>query len=88
MVLCIKRGYVVTQFDKFIERIRARPPEADFRDVCKLLEAFRWTLDREKSSHVVFTKPGERSIIDPQVKGRKVKKPYLNMICERLGLDD
>jgi predicted RNA binding protein YcfA (HicA-like mRNA interferase family) len=78
----------VTQHDKLIECIRARPPEADFNDVRRLLEAFGWTLSRQKGSHMHFTKPGERTITIPRLHGRKVKRVYLAQIIERLGLDD
>lgn len=78
----------MTQRDKLIERIRARPPEADFSDVRNLLEMFGWTQDRQKGSHVSFVKPGEPPIVVSLVRGRRVRRVYLNMICERLGLDD
>jgi predicted RNA binding protein YcfA (HicA-like mRNA interferase family) len=66
----------------------ARPPEADFGDICRLLEMFGWTLARQKGSHRHFTKPGERTITVPLVDGRKVKRAYLSQIIDRLGLDD
>ncbi len=78
----------MTQREKLIERIRARPPEAEFEDVRLLLEAFGWTLRRERGSHVTFKKTGQRSITVSKVGGRKVKRVYLDQICERLGLDD
>ncbi|MBI4310786.1 MAG: type II toxin-antitoxin system HicA family toxin [Chloroflexi bacterium] len=78
----------MSDLDKLIERIRSRPPVADFEDVRKLLEAFGWVLNREKGSHAMFTKEGERTISVPKVHGRKVKRVYLDMICEILGLDD
>ena len=78
----------MTRRDKLIERIRARPPEADFNDVRRLLEAFGWVLDREKGSHAMFTKPGERTITVPRIGGRRVKRTYLDIIIDRLGLDD
>ncbi|MBI2171923.1 MAG: type II toxin-antitoxin system HicA family toxin [Chloroflexi bacterium] len=73
--------------DKLIERIKARPPEADFSDVRQLLEGFGWALAREKGSHAMFTKEGQRTIAVPKVGGRKVKRTYLNQICEILGLE-
>lgn len=73
---------------KLIERIRARPSEATFRDVERVLEMFGWEQSRQRGSHVVFTKPGEGIITVPIVGGRKVKRRYLDMICERLGLDE
>ncbi len=78
----------MTQLEKLIARIRARPPEADFDDVRSLLEYHGWNLDRERGSHVHFVKLGERTLSVPKVGGRKVKRVYLDQICERLGLDD
>lgn len=74
--------------DKLIARIRRRPAEADFGDVQALLRAFGWTLDRETGSHVIFVKPGEFPISVPKQHGRKVKRHYLDELCERLGLDE
>ncbi|HEU5423934.1 MAG TPA: type II toxin-antitoxin system HicA family toxin [Nitrolancea sp.] len=74
--------------DKLIARILARPPQADFDDVRAVLEEFGWVLARERGSHCTFAKPGEYPIIVPKVGGRKVKRVYLDMICDRLGLDD
>ena len=78
----------MTRLDKLIERIKARPPEADFGDVVRLLEAFGYERKRQEGSHVSFKKTGERTITVPLAKGRKVKRAYLDLICERLGLDD
>jgi predicted RNA binding protein YcfA (HicA-like mRNA interferase family) len=77
----------MSQLDKLIERIRRRPPEADFGDVRRLLEALGWTLAREQGSHAVFTKPGEWPLVIPRVSGRRVKRVYLDLLCERLGLE-
>jgi predicted RNA binding protein YcfA (HicA-like mRNA interferase family) len=74
--------------EKLIARIRARPPEADFDDVRCLLEYFGWSLDRVRGSHTMFVKEDEDPIVVPKRGGRKVERFYLNMICERLGLDD
>ena len=78
----------MTRLEKLIERIRARPPEADFGNVQRLLEAFGYELKRQEGSHVAFKKPGERTITMPLVSGRRVKRVYLDQICELLGLDD
>ena len=74
--------------DKLIEKIRRRPSEADFSDVCRLLELFDWKLDRQRGSHVMFVKAGERTITVPKSSHDKVKRTYLDQICEQLGLDD
>lgn len=76
------------QLEKLIDRIRARPPEADFDDVRALLEAFGYTLKGGKGSHNAFRKPGHRTIIVPTVSGRKVKRTYLDQVCELLGLEE
>lgn len=78
----------MTQIDKLVEKICARPPSARFSDVHALLSAFGWELAREKGSHVTFVKSDERSIVVPKDGGRMVKRVYLDGICERLGLDD
>jgi predicted RNA binding protein YcfA (HicA-like mRNA interferase family) len=74
--------------EKLIEKIRARPAEADFGDVRRLLESFGWSERPGKGSHTVFKKPGYRSITIPTVSGRKVKRVYLDQICRILELDD
>ena len=78
----------MTRLEKLVERIKARPPEADFGDVVRLLEAFGYEQKRQEGSHTSVKKRGERTIIVPTVKGRRVKRVYLDLICERLGLDD
>ncbi|MBA3947547.1 MAG: type II toxin-antitoxin system HicA family toxin [Herpetosiphonaceae bacterium] len=78
----------MTRRDKLVARIRARPPEADFTDVSALLEEFGWILDRERGSHTIFIKSGEFPITIPKHGGRKVKRIYLDKICELLKLDD
>ena len=78
----------MTRREKLIERIRARPLEADFDDVERLLATFGYERKRQEGSHIAFKKPGARTIIVPLVKGRKVKQHYLDQICEILGLDD
>jgi predicted RNA binding protein YcfA (HicA-like mRNA interferase family) len=78
----------MTQRDKLIERIRKRPPAAAFDDVDQLLRQFGWTKARERGSHVSYTKQGELPIVLAKWGGTKVKRVYLDKICERLELDD
>ena len=78
----------MTQLDKLIERIRARPPEASFSDVRRLLETYGWVLKRQTGSHAQFTKPGEGTQSVPLVSGRSVKRYILDQIIDRLGLDE
>ncbi len=74
--------------EKLIAPIRARPPKADFSDVRAALEYFGRVLDRESGSHATFTKRGEFPVTIPKVGGKKVKRAYLTLLCERLGLED
>ncbi|MEX0683933.1 MAG: type II toxin-antitoxin system HicA family toxin [Dehalococcoidia bacterium] len=78
----------MTRLEKLIDRIKARPAEAEFADVEKLLEAFGYERKRQEGSHVSFKKAGARTIVVPLVSGRKVKRVYLDKLCELLGLDD
>ena len=73
---------------KLIEKIRARPVEAEYSDVERLMKDFGWTLDRTKGSHAIFTKPGWYPMSVPTKHARKVKRIYLDKICELLELDD
>ena len=76
----------MTQRDKLVARIKARPPRARYSDVRALLEAFGWSVDRQDGSHVTFVKDGERSLTIALVKGRSVKAVYLAKICDQLGI--
>ena len=78
----------MTRRERLIAKIRARPAEADVRDVIVILEALGWKLDRQSGSHMVFIKDGEQLLSIPLVSGRRVKRIYLDQICRRLGLDE
>jgi predicted RNA binding protein YcfA (HicA-like mRNA interferase family) len=78
----------VTRRDKLIARIRARPPEADFNDVRAVLEAFGYHDRGGKGSHHVFVKEGSPPVTVPTVGGRRVKRHYLDKLCELLELDE
>ncbi len=78
----------MTQLEKLEGQIRARPPQARFSDVQRLLEAYGWRVGRVRGSHVSFVKDGERMLPIPKNGGRWVNRVYLIEICERLGLDD
>jgi len=78
----------MTQLEKLIRRLTARPPDARFEDVRRVLEAHGWSLARQSGSHCTFSKPGEPPVVIPLVAGRSVKRPYLDRICDLLGLDD
>ncbi|MFN8558499.1 MAG: type II toxin-antitoxin system HicA family toxin [Dehalococcoidia bacterium] len=78
----------MTQLDKLISRVRARPAEANYTDVHRLLDGFGWTLANERGSHLTYRKQGERPLVVIKSGGRKVKRIYLDRICDRLGLDE
>ena len=78
----------MSQRTKLIERLRARPTQAAFSDVKKVLEWFGYTEAGRDGSHVRFAKPGERSLIVTVVGGRWVKRYKVDEVCERLGLDE
>jgi predicted RNA binding protein YcfA (HicA-like mRNA interferase family) len=78
----------VTRRDKLIAKLRRRPPEVDFDDVRSILIEFGWTEARVESSHHSFTKPGEAEIFPVPVHRNRVKRHYVDRLCEFLGLDD
>ena len=79
----------MTQIEKLKAKLRARPTEAKFADVRKLLELNGWTMKaQDGTSHVIFKKPGARSLTIPLNAGTKVKGIYLDKFAEQIGLDD
>jgi predicted RNA binding protein YcfA (HicA-like mRNA interferase family) len=79
----------MSKLEKIIEEFLGKPTEASFRDVSKVLEACGYEERHSGSgSHRVFTKPGHFPIIVPTIKGRHVKGTYIQMIVERLGLEE
>ena len=79
----------MTKREKRIARIRARPVEADVEDVQWILEEFGWIRRGEEgSSHLVFEKDGEYPMSIPVKGGQRVKRRYIEMVCNRLNLDD
>ena len=66
--------------DRIVAKLRRYPPEAEFREVRQVLEAYGWRLDRQSGSHVVFDKPGRLPVGIPLVSGRRVKRPYIRQI--------
>jgi antitoxin HicB len=54
----------------------------------RVLQEYGWTYDRMRGSHAAFTKAGERTLIIPTVSGRHVKRPYVVLVLERLGLQE
>ena len=78
----------MSRLGRLIERIRRRPAEADYSDVRRLLHGCGWQEDRQQGSHGTFVKAGELPIVIPLVGGRKVKRVYLDQVCDALRLDD
>lgn len=79
----------LSQIDKLVAKLKARPPEASFADVEAVLAAYGWEKRRTKGSHHTYRKPGEAELLTiPTVGGRTVKRTYLDKVCEMLGLDD
>lgn len=77
----------MTKYDKLVDHIRRRPSSAKFRDVQSLLESHGWMHASTKGSHARFKKPGYRSWTVPVHNG-KVKRHYVDDLCELLGLDN
>ena len=46
-------------------------------DMCRLVEANGWLLQRIKGSHHIYSKPGERKILSIPVHGNQNLKPGL-----------
>lgn len=75
--------------DKLVAMIVARPPEASYNDVERLLLEFGWSKKPDPGgSHHKFSKHGEGILIIPKKSGKTVKRTYLNQICTKLRLDD
>lgn len=77
----------MAQRDKLIARMKARPVEADFADVEKILELFGWARVRQKGSHFSYGAKGVAEIFTVPVHNGKVKQGYIKKLCTLLGLD-
>lgn len=74
---------------KLRAKILARPPEADFQDVCAIFTEYGWSLRSTEGSHHIFVSPDKKQVFSvPTVSGRKVKRHYLDRICQILGLEE
>jgi predicted RNA binding protein YcfA (HicA-like mRNA interferase family) len=79
----------MNQLDKLVEKFLRRPPEVLFEDVAKVLKAFGYEERPPRGgSHRFFAKPGRRGKTIPTVKGRYVKRRYVSMIIDNLGLEE
>ena len=79
----------MSQIEKLVAKLKARPPEASVGDVKKVLEAYGWELRSQNSSHMSYRKPGDPFLLTiATVSGKRVKTTYIDKVCEHLGLDD
>ena len=78
----------MTQREKLIAKMRARPVQADFTDVESILELFGWERKRQKGSHCSYGKAGVAEIFTVPVHDGKVKQVYVKKLCALLGLDE
>lgn len=74
--------------EKLIERLRRRPPEAEFADIERLLEDSGFRRVNSDGSHFVYRDGAGRQATVPTVKGHKVKRAYVARVLEILGLDE
>jgi predicted RNA binding protein YcfA (HicA-like mRNA interferase family) len=74
--------------EKLIERLLRKPVDMRFEEVRVILEYHGYTLDRknQKGSHFVFFM-GDQILTIP-VHNKVVKRTYLQMIIEILGLEE
>ena len=79
----------MSQIEKLIESFLRKPPEVSFANVANLLEAFGYEERHSGSgSHRVFIKLGCNPITVPTISGRRVKKKYIELLIEILGLEE
>jgi len=78
----------VGRLEKLVDAFLRRPSEVSFQDVQNLMEAFGWELVQK--THPTFRKRGEWPITVPlKSPGRKkVAKVYVEMIIDRLNLEE
>jgi predicted RNA binding protein YcfA (HicA-like mRNA interferase family) len=74
--------------EKLVERLLRKPVNMRFEEVAAILEHYGFTLDKknQKGSHFVYFK-GDKLITIP-VHNHMVKKTYLLLVIEMLGLED
>ena len=79
----------MTQLDKLVEKFLKEPPEVSFAEVTTVLEAFGYE-ERHSGggSHRAFVKVGYPPVVVPTIKGRRVKRVYVQMIIENLHLEE
>jgi len=78
----------MSQLEKLVSKFLREPSEVRFEEVKKLLKAFSYRQHSKRGSHFTFVKLGARPITVPTVKGRRVKKYYVQRINEILELEE
>ena len=74
--------------EKLLEKLRRKPPEADFGDIHRLLEGAGFRRAGTDGSHSVYRNAAGRQVTVITVGGRKVKKVYIVRVLQFLGLDE
>ena len=72
--------------EKLLEKLRRKPPEADFGDIHRLFERFGFHRAGTDGSHSVYRDASGRQVTVITVKERKVKRPYIVRVLELLGI--
>jgi predicted RNA binding protein YcfA (HicA-like mRNA interferase family) len=79
----------MSKVEKLIDLFLRKPTEVTFEDVVKIVEAFGYEEKPSGSgSHRVFIKKQNYPIVVPIHKGKMVKRVYIQMIIDRLGLEE
>ena len=91
MIYSIKYSTTILRMskrEKLVERFLRKPVDMRFDEVKVILEHFGFTLDKknQKGSHFVFFK-GDLQMTVP-VHNHVVKRTYLQIMIEMLGLED
>jgi hypothetical protein len=74
----------MTNLEKLVERLRARPVAMRADEIATILEAYEWSRRSEKgASHQIWTKPGKPRL-DYAVEHRMVNRTYLARIAKAL----
>ena len=78
----------MARYDKVVDRLKRRPPEADFENVRRLLEAHGWQMRRGGKHTALFTKGGRLPLTIPTVRGKTVKRYIIDQVLTALDLND
>ncbi len=78
----------MTQLEKAIARLQARPPEARAEDVRRVLAAYGFSEVRQRGSHLTFVHAEGRGFTLPLSHGKTVKRTYVVELLGRLNLGE